>query len=654
MCGIAGIWRAPGLGMNQTMVEDIAACMSDRLIHRGPDDGGVWSDGQQIALAHRRLSIQDLSQHGRQPMASGCERYVLVFNGEIYNFQGLKAELEQQGAVFQTRSDTEVLVTAIARWGLENALLRFNGMFAFALWDKQEKTLTLAQDRAGKKPLYFGFVGNSLVFASELKAIAWMPECSREIDSKALSLYLDHNYVPAPYCIYRGLYKLPQGSHVTLSLQQLDPRTDLLALIRHYWSPCDIAKAQYDKGYPREYSDAVGELDDLLKASTELRMVADVPVGLLLSGGIDSSLVAGVAQSLSHQPINTFSIGFSGSKTSEAVHAKNIARHLGTHHEELYLSGQDALDVVPRIPEIYDEPFGDSSQIPTFLVSELAKRDVKVALTGDGGDELFFGYKRYFSGLKLWQGLQKCPGPVKGALGGTLGLLAGFQHSESSLGQHRKVLAAKHPLDLYWARFSKFRAAHRLLNNGQPHALPNLAAVKALEIDDPALNMMLFDYTSYLTGDILVKVDRASMAVGLEARSPLLDYHISEFAWSLPTAFKYDETGGKRILREVLSRYVPRSLTERPKQGFGSPIRQWLSGPLREWADDLLSADKLNQHQLFNTALVQKLWQDCRASPKKSHSKMWNLLMFQAWYEHQNSQYSELANGRRDGTRHAG
>lgn len=641
MCGISGVWSDPQKSGGEDRVLDIAASMSSVLTHRGPDDYGVWSDGQTLALAHQRLSIQDLSAHGHQPMLSSDERYVVVFNGEIYNFLELRLKLSQQGAEFSGHSDTEVLLAAIGLWGLEKALLSFNGMFAFALWDKQERTLTLAQDRVGKKPLYFGWSGTSFVFASELKAIREHPEFHSEINHDAVELYLTYNYVPAPHSIYQNIFKMPQGSYLCFDHSFFNRKASLLDSLASYWSPLAAAMTASASPFSGTFEQATDSLESMLHESTRLRMISDVPLGVLLSGGIDSSTVAAIAQSQSAKPVNTFSIGFSEDKNSEANAAKKIAAHLGTDHNELYVSGQDALECLPSMVDIYDEPFGDSSQIPTYIVSKLARSKVTVALTGDGGDELFYGYKRYLSAGKIWRSNEKIPYFLRALVAGA-GLQLGRAFGlESKLVNHALGVKAKHPADLYLSRISKFAEPHRLVKNGRNPGLWSLDELKSLDLQDPALNMMLFDFTTYLTGDILVKVDRASMANSLELRNPILDHNIASFAWSLPFTHKY-ATGvdagvnagiGKRVLRNVLARHIPRELYDRPKQGFGSPTGDWIRGPLQEFAENLFDQKKMEEQGILNAPRVAALWQECRKNPKKVRSRIWSLLMFQAWME---------------------
>ncbi len=636
MCGLAGILsRFPG---NETAasLKGIAHSMASALIHRGPDDNGVWADKAGVALAHRRLSIQDLSACGHQPMHSACTRYVVAFNGEIYNFPDLRLQLEDLGATFSGHSDTEVLLAAISYWGIEKSLQRFNGMFAFALWDKKKKTLTLARDRIGKKPLYYGRAGHQFIFASELKALTRHPSFNKTINPDALSLYLQYNYVPAPYSIYKNIYKLPQGCMISVTPEDLMRDSATHQNVIEYWSAYTVAKSCMDTPFIGTEHDAIQILDDLLCDSVRMRMISDVPVGVLLSGGIDSSTVTAIAQAQSNNPVKSFSIGFLGCNKSETAAAKKIAMHLNTDHTELYVSGTDALNILPKIPHIFDEPFGDSSQIPTCIVSRLAKRKVTVALTGDGGDELFYGYKRYLSNRKLWHLNRNLPNFIRASLSQLVVAASGLAQLECKLLKHIATIRANHILDLYQSRVCKFINPERLIKNSCSPVLENIARIKSLGLSSPEAEMMLLDFTSFLTDDVLVKVDRASMAASLEVRNPILDYRIVEFAWSLPADLKMRAGKSKHVLRKVLERYVPTTLTDRPKQGFGSPVQHWINGPLKDWAEDLLSEERLDNDGIFNTKPVRQLWQDCQRN-NKSYSKLWTILMFQAWYQHVNS-----------------
>lgn len=633
MCGIAGLWEIASNPESEAASLRTTVWMTDSLQHRGPDDSGIWSSGAGLVLGHRRLSIQDTSDNGRQPMHSSCGRYVVAYNGEIYNFQALRGELTQAGHSFRGHSDTEVLLAAVVQWGLEEALRKFNGPFAFGLWDEQTSTLHLARDRVGKKPLYFGWTKTGLVFASELKALRRHPSFEAKINQTAVALYLRHNYIPAPHSIYQGVSKLTPGGHLAITRTELEQRGDLGAKIQRFWDPLRAAQDCLNSPFEGSFESASSELEARLKESVASRMIADVPIGILLSGGIDSTLVTAVAQAGSARALNTFSIGFEGEANSEADAARRIAGYLGTSHNELILSGQAALDVIPSLHNVNDEPMGDPSQIPTCLVSKLAGSSVTVALTGDGGDELFYGYKRYFSSSRIWNSGRRFPAPVRSSLAFLAESAASFQRSESKLRSHANVLRAQHPLDVYTSRMAKYTSPQLLLQGSNDVDLSSPGRLRGLGLLDAESNMMLLDFTTYLVDYILVKVDRASMHHGLEIRNPLLDISIIEHAWRLPQAFKYDGRQGKRILRDLLGRYVPRELTDRPKQGFSPPLKTWLHGPLREWADSLLDPSRLDAEGIFHGKVVDAMWQKCKKDPRKSHSRIWTILMFQVWHE---------------------
>ena len=600
MCGISGF-----LERAQTRAVDdmtsVVRTMRDQLRHRGPDDAGAWCDPEAgIGLGQQRLSIIDLSPEGHQPMASGDGRYVIVFNGEIYNFQELRSELAQStganAVMWRGHSDTEVMLAAIVRWGVAGALQRFNGMFAFALWDRTERALYLARDRAGEKPLYYGWSGGALVFGSELRALRKFPDWKCEIDRGAIRLLFRHGYIPAPHTIYREVFKLRPGSFLVIRASELSQRK--LALTQ-YWNAHDVAVQKAENSLQLSPQEALDRLDVLLRDSVRLRMVADVPLGAFLSGGIDSSLIVALMQSLSTRAVKTFSIGFPESQFNEAKHAAQVARHIGTDHSELYVTYQEMLAVVPRLPDLYDEPFADSSQIPTYLVAGLARSQVTVSLSGDGGDELFGGYQRYRRIENLWRTTRSCPSLLRGAIGKSVGRIARTLDVGPGLIAKGKVER--------W----RVRAARRLADGGQALAISDRAAfyrrmtsawaTSATAVvggdDLPTVfqapdngatlshfqdQMMYLDLAQYLPDDILVKVDRATMAVGLESRIPLLDHRVIEFAWNLPYELKCVGGKTKWLLRHLLHRYVPRDLVERPKMGFGVPLTAWLRGPLRD------------------------------------------------------------------------
>ncbi len=639
MCGIAGFFATNTLP--QQAGEWVRA-MGDSLAHRGPDGRDEWLDeGAGIALAHRRLSIVDLSPAGRQPMTSADGRWVIVFNGEIYNHPELRRQLEAAGLapVWRGHSDTETLLAAIAAWGLVTALQRAVGMFAMAVWDRQSRALTLARDRLGEKPLYYGVQNGVLLFGSELKALRVHPAFSGGIDSGALSLLLRHGYVPAPWSIYRGIRKLLPGTLLTLS-RPSDADTAPTA----YWSVQEQAMAGARDPLSLSDADAVETLDRLLRQSIEGQRMADVPLGAFLSGGIDSSTTVAVMQALSSQPVRTFTIALPDATLDESAHARAVARHLGTQHTELMVTAQEAQQVIPKLPGLYCEPFADASQIPTFLVSQLARRDVTVALSGDAGDELFCGYDRYHWAQRVAAvplALRRSCGAVLRALPAEFwsALLAPVSpwlprelregDRADRLRKLASVLGARRNDDVYRQMVKFWPDGHS----------PVLGATEPLtaftepvpSIPEFASRMMLLDLRSYLPDDILVKVDRAAMAASLETRVPLLDHRIVEFALRLPLQQKMRAGQGKWVLRQVLDRYVPRALVERPKLGFGIPIHAWLRGPLRGWAEDLLNESSLRQAGQLDPAPVRQLWREHLAGRNDWGYRLWPVLMFEAW-----------------------
>ncbi|MDO5057494.1 MAG: asparagine synthase (glutamine-hydrolyzing) [Lautropia sp.] len=650
MCGIAGYFEP---GTAQASI-DVLTRMADGIVHRGPDDMGVWVDPRGgMGLAHRRLSIIDLSEAGHQPMTSASGRHVIVFNGEIYNHLALRAELVDEGLApdWRGHSDTETLLAAIEAWGLEMALQRVTGMFAFAVWDREMRTLSLARDRLGEKPLYYGWQGQGgqavFLFGSELKAIRPHPAFEGEVDRGAISLLLRHNCVPAPYSIYRGIAKLPAGHFLVLDEAALQGRSQPEPVC--YWSLARVAEAGVARPWQGDDAEAVAELDGLLRAAIGRQMMADVPLGAFLSGGIDSSTVVALMQAQSSQPVRTFSIGFHEAGYDEAVHAKAVARHLGTDHTELYVSAHEAMAVIPRLPQLYDEPFADSSQIPTFLVSQLARRHVAVSLSGDGGDELFCGYNRYQMTARMWHRLALLPQPLRRLLAGTIQALpperwdalgkwlpgaSGYAHVGEKLHKGATVMGAHSADELYLGFVSHWaNPAAVVVGGAEPPTLvtANRPALVGL---DAVQQMMALDALTYMADDILVKVDRAAMGVSLEGRVPFLDHSVVEFAWSLPQSLKLRQGQGKWILRQVLYRYVPRTLIERPKMGFGMPLGAWLRGPLREWAESLLDEGRLRREGFFRPEPIRRAWQQHLAGRGDQATRLWDVLMFQAWLEH--------------------
>lgn len=637
MCGIAGFWLQKETGHEPT---ELLQRMGNTLAHRGPDDSGIFFDKNAgLGLSFRRLSIIDLTAEGHQPMVSSSGRYTIIFNGEVYNYEAIRAELGPQQ--WRGHSDTEVMLAAMERWGLEAAVRRFVGMFAFALWDSFERRLHLVRDRLGIKPLYYAHVEGSFVFASELKALKVFPGFRVAIDRDSLAAYMRCAYVPAPHSIYEQTYKLPAGHILTLSSAEASP------VLSAYWSAEEVARKGAESRLQGGDEEIIQQLREKLADSVRLRMIADVPLGAFLSGGIDSSTVVALMQSQSSRPVKTFTIGFHEDQYNEATHARKIAEHLGTEHTEFFITPQDALDVVPLLPSMYDEPFADSSQIPTHLVSKLARRHVTVALSGDGGDELFCGYSRYDFVHSLWNALRKIPGPIaRGAaklmhlvppalINNTAGRLPLPPRLRQAPGEkiHRLAdhLLAQDPAEIYLRAITMWPDPPSVVLNSHEHDSVLQAIRKFANMPDVREMAMLTDLTNYLPDDILTKVDRASMAIGLEARVPLLDHRVAEFAWRLPLHFKVRNGKTKWALRQVLYQHVPAELVERPKMGFGVPVDLWLRGPLREWAEDLLAPETLGRHGLFSIEPIRKKWKEHVSGARDWHYLLWPVLMFQAW-----------------------
>lgn len=650
MCGLAGFvggdWSS-----GQERVQAVLRRMAGRITHRGPDATGLWVDGEpRVALGHNRLAILDLSAAGHQPMLSPGGRYVIVYNGEVYNHNELRHRLIRESVPINWRghSDTETLLAAIEAWGIRTALERTVGMFAFALWDRQTRQLTLARDRLGEKPLYYGWQGEGservFLFGSELKALAAHPAFRRDIDRQALTLYMRHSYVPAPHSIYTGIAKLLPGAFLTLSPGSKE------ASVERYWSGGEVAKEGARAQRQGSAEDYVDRLEGLLADAVRQQMISDVPLGAFLSGGVDSSTIAALMQAQSGLPVRTFSIGFHEEAYNEAEHAKAVARHLGTDHTELYVTADEAMSVVPHLPAIYDEPFADSSQIPTFLVSRLARRHVTVSLSGDAGDELFAGYNRYKMTAAHWRRLARIPRPLR----------AGFARGMASLspGSWDRIASALAPVlpassrmrlpgekiikaagvlpsrtagELYETLVSIWTdPAAVLVGGGEPAAGGAASDVDLSGLSDIE-RMMALDMLTYLPDDILAKVDRAAMSVSLETRVPFLDHRVVEHAWAMPLDMKLRDGETKWALRQVLYRHVPRALIERPKMGFGVPIDDWLRGPLKAWAEDLLDEDRLRREGYFDPQPIRHAWAEHQSGRANRQHQLWAVLMFQAW-----------------------
>lgn len=640
MCGIAG-FLSPSKSTDRPL--SVLKAMGDSILHRGPDSGGEWYD-DYAGLSHRRLSILELTEAGYQPMSSHNGRFIFVFNGEIYNHSKIRDALTQSGysGSWQGFSDTETLLAAIEFFGVEAALNMSIGMFAFALWDTRDKVLTLARDRFGEKPLYFGIQNNVFLFGSEIKSLKQHPSFDSKIDRNSISLFLRHNYIPAPYSIYQGIYKLEQGSILQISAAQFDP------VIFKYWSSIDVAREAKLNQFEGSPEESIDVLEKLLIESINQQSIADVPLGAFLSGGIDSSAVVSILQSQSNRPVNTYSIGFDAEMFNEAKYAKAVANHLKTDHTELYVTSDDVLNIIPLLPSLYCEPFADSSQLPTYIVSKLAKSHVSVALSGDAGDELFCGYNRYTATNLLWRKLRRSPSIFRELLSTSINsispeawdLFFGISSlrkildiSGDKLHKGASVITSRTVDELYLRLVSHHANPVDLVIGAQdvPTILTSSSS-QLVDFDDVS-RMMLFDVMTYLPDDILVKVDRAAMAVSLETRVPFLDHRLATFAWSLPLSFKLRDGKSKWPLRELLYRYVPPELIDRPKMGFGVPLDRWLRGPLREWAESLLAEDRLRQEGYFRPEQIVQLWKEHLSGKHNRAYLLWNILMFQAWLE---------------------
>jgi asparagine synthase (glutamine-hydrolysing) len=645
MCGIAGI--IGDATVDRGLLERMAAVLE----HRGPDDQGIWSDAEPgVAFVHRRLSIVDLSPAGHEPMFSADGRLVVTFNGEIYNHSEIRAELDAAGATppngWRGHSDIETLLEAVARWGLKRALDRCVGMFAFALWDREQRILTLVRDRFGEKPLYYGWAGRDFVFASELKAIRCHPRFTGEVDRRALSLFARRMYVPAPLSIYRGIYKLEPGCILELPLASARTPLPSPPPPTRYWSYRDTLLAGTSNPI-RDEAEAVDELDRALAAAVRGQSMADVPVGAFLSGGIDSSSVVAQYQKHSSQPVRTFTIGFREASYNEADDARAVARHFATHHFEKIVTARETRDVIPRLPSLYDEPFADSSQIPTFLVSAFAREQVTVALSGDGGDELFGGYNRYFATARLWSAARRLPWPIRAAAGRSLASVpaGAWTLVGTALRRRRPAPFFGHRVRKTFGTLASGRGLEQLFTTyldewdegGSPviGAGPDPAECR-FDLDagpgaPDALRMMYCDAVSYLPDDILCKVDRAAMGVSLETRVPFLDHRVAALAARIPLDMKIRGGAGKHILRKLLYRDAPSALFERPKAGFAVPVGEWLKGPLRDWAESLLDARELKSEGWFDSRLVRERWRRHLAGTSDSTQALWAILMFEAW-----------------------
>jgi asparagine synthase (glutamine-hydrolysing) len=651
MCGLTGFW---GSSANGPVMQLNLQRMTQQIQHRGPDSDGQWVDAVAgIALGHRRLAIVDLSPAGAQPMLAGSGRWVLAFNGEIYNHLQLRAELEKSSLapVWRGHSDTETLLAGFDVWGIRASIEKCVGMFAMAVWCRQTQSLTLVRDRLGEKPLYYGWQGQGsqavFLLGSELKALRAHPAFAAEIDGQALGSYMQNMAVAGTKTIYKGIHKVPPGTLLTISRQNPEP------VVQRYWSLRDVAVQGVALPFNGSASQAVDALEDMLKNAVSQQMMADVPLGAFLSGGVDSSTIVALMQAQSQSPVKTFSIGFAEDAYNEAEYARAVAAHLGTEHTDLYVTPQQALAVIPRLPTLYDEPFADSSQIPTFLVSQMTKQHVTVALSGDGGDELFSGYNRYQLTASLWPKLSFVPHSLRQAaawgmtrfspetlnrLATRLSISKRWASVGDKLHKGSRVITAGSVDDLYrglvamgWP--NPMEIVRGLSDFISPMQMPEMPSMSDVE------RMMALDALNYLPDDILTKVDRAAMGVSLETRVPFLDHRVVEFAWHLPMAYKLRPENGalvtKWALRQVLYRHVPKALIERPKVGFGVPLEHWLRGPLRDWAEDLLSEERLKRDGYLHPAPIRKKWVEHLSGQRNHQHALWCVLMFQAWLAQQ-------------------
>ena len=642
MCGIVGFFPCRKTKKNLQILKS----MSDALSHRGPDGDGIWCDGD-VGLSHRRLSIFDLNS-GSQPMISKSKRYVISYNGEVYNFKKIKQKLILHGVTFNTDTDTEVVLESINFWGLKKALLLFHGMFAFALRDKQKNTLTLVRDRMGEKPLYYGWHKNTFMFASELKSLKKHPDWNGTINREALSSLMQFNYIPAPLTIYSEIKKLEPGCLISYDLNN-----DKFKRKKEKWfSYSSLVKKSRNEIFLGSFNDATNELDDLLNQTIKNQGQADVPLGVFLSGGLDSSVIASILQSQSINPIETFTMGYENPDYDESTQAKKYSQYLGSNHTEMIVTSNDALSIVPKLSSVFDEPFADASQIPTLLVSSLAKSKVKVALSGDGADEMFGGYNRYFFGESIYQYIKFSPKSIRRIIAFILKLVSpekwdvcfsmliiifpkglGISHPGEKIHKISSLLSANNEFEFYSILVSMWNSENPILN--QDFYDNKLTQKIWLKDNSLPQNMMNMDSISYLPDDILVKVDRSSMSVGLESRAPFLDYNIVNFASKLPINYKIKGKKGKLLLRSVLNRYIPEDMHNLNKKGFSAPIHDWIRGPLKEWSEDLLSEESLGRQGLFNVDLVRKTWKDHLSKKYNNQYKLWSVLMFQTWEDNE-------------------
>ena len=654
MCGLTGFLYDSSIKFNNISYQ--LRLMVDSISHRGPDDDGFWIDEKsRVAIGHRRLSVLDLSSAGHQPMHSSTGRYIIAFNGEIYNHLNLRERLDiesNNSKMWVGHSDTETLLSCFEAWGVVATLKEISGMFAIALYDTNHNDFYLIRDRMGEKPLYYGWSGNVFLFGSELKSIKPFQGFSAEVDRNALALYLKYDYIPEPHSIYKDIRKLTPGSYLKISMNDNGWSQKCPSSIKRYWSMEDVAKSgKSENKYTGIEKDAIQKLDDLLSKSVKQQMISDVPLGAFLSGGIDSSVVVALMQKQSERKVKTFTIGFNESNYNEAEYAKEVALHLDTDHTELYISPEQAIDVISRLPKIYDEPFADSSQIPTLLVSEMAKQHVTVSLSGDGGDELFGGYSRYFMANKIWSKIEKIPLTIRKLIAKGITLLSPkawnflinsafkflpssfrMSHPGDKIYKLSRMLTLNDIYEVYDSLVSHWNNSFEVVIGSKKRTDDLNKDVDFFHFED---EMMFLDSITYLPDDILAKVDRAAMSVSLETRAPFLDKDVVEFAWKLPLNMKIRDYKGKWILKKLLDRYVPNDLVDRPKMGFGVPIDSWLRGPLRDWAENLLSEQRLKHDGYFHVEEIRRKWNEHLSGSRNWQYHLWSILMFQMWLDDQ-------------------
>jgi len=648
MCGFAGLLN-PKTNQSRDWYQQRLESMTNAIRHRGPDDSAYWVEAERgLAMGFRRLSILDLSVQGRQPMESACGRYTLVFNGEIYNHSEIKQAViasDQFHFEFRGRSDTETLLAGFTVWGVEATLKKTNGMFALAVWDRESHCLLMGRDRLGEKPLYYGWAQDLFIFGSELKSFMCLPEFSKTLDKKALNLFFRHSCIPAPYSVFEKVKKLPPGCFLKWS-----PNQPATVEINRYWSAQDVCVQGVKNPFTGTFEEAEEKLHELLKDAVKLRMEADVPLGAFLSGGIDSSLIVALMQKQSSVPIRTFTIGFEEARFDESEYARKVSQALHTHHTELKVTAKEAQSVIPLLPSMFDEPFSDASQIPTYLLAHLTRQSVTVSLSGDGGDELFGGYDRYIYGQNFWNKFSEFPISLKKPLATLLNLIPskqweqGFRALEPFLPPHwhwkspgekikklQEALRVTNPLELYTALTSHFNPPSSVTFTAEEYST-QIKDAEHLPLWEPiSQGMMYLDLVSYLPDDILVKVDRATMAVSLEGRMPLLDHRLVEFAWKLPPHFKIQDGEGKAITKKMLNRYLPETLYQRPKMGFSVPVGEWIRGPLKDWAESLLNHERIHREGYLNPQQVETLWREHLSGARNHEHRLWDLLQFQNW-----------------------